>query len=315
MTDTAARHVDTLAARFLNWLPTVVDTRVRVFAWISFALNVIIIATGGAVRLTGSGLGCSDWPVCVPGSLIPTPELGIHGVIEFANRTISGPLLIAAVGVLVLVWRMRHTRRDLFAIAVVVLGLVLVQALVGAFVVWQELAAALVGFHYTVSVVIVCIAAVFLVRMQQPTGPRESTTPRWFALVTHVTGLALAMTIFVGVLTTAAGPHSGDEDVVRTGFDASILAHVHSWPGYVLAGLVLLLAVVSATRKMPHLRWLLVLLAVIGVQVVVGVIQARTGLPEILVGIHMVLASLSAATYVVVVMRLKRPLEGASQRR
>lgn len=310
MPETATRPlVDPPArSRFAQWLPTAVDTRIRVFAWISFVLNVVIIATGGAVRLTGSGLGCSDWPVCVPGSLVPTPELGIHGVIEFANRTISGPLLLAAVGVLVLVWRMRRTRRDLFVIAAVIVALVIVQALVGAFVVWQELAAALVGFHYTVSVVIVCIAATFLVRMRQPGGERVAAAPRSFAILTHITGLALAVTVFVGVLTTAAGPHSGDDDVIRTGFDASVLAHVHSWPGYVLGTLALILAVSAVAQRLPQRGWTIALLAIIAVQVIVGVIQARNGLPEILVGIHMVLAALSAATYTALAMNLRRPV-------
>ena len=294
--------------RFTEWLPDRVDARIRVFAWISFVLNVLIIATGGAVRLTGSGLGCSDWPVCVPGSLTPTPELGIHGVIEFANRTISGPLLLAAVIVVVLVWRMRRTRRDLFVLAVLVLALVIVQALVGAFVVWQELAAVLVGFHYTVSVVIVCIAAAFLVRMHQPAGARALAVPKPFAVLTHITTFVLAVTVFVGVLTTASGPHSGDEDVVRTGVDASLLAHVHAWPGYTLFALTLALLVGAAWLKLPTLRWTIVLLAVELVQIGVGLYQARNGLPPLAVGVHMVLAALAAATMTVVVLRLKRPV-------
>jgi cytochrome c oxidase assembly protein subunit 15 len=294
--------------RFTEWLPDRVDARIRVFAWISFILNVLIIATGGAVRLTGSGLGCSDWPVCVPGSLTPTPELGIHGVIEFANRTISGPLLLAAVIVVVLVWRMRRTRRDLFVLAVLVLALVIVQALVGAFVVWQELAAALVGFHYTVSVVIVCIAAAFLVRMEEPAGARSLAVPRPFAILTHITTFVLAVTVIVGVLTTASGPHSGDEDVVRTGVDASVLAHVHAWPGYALFALTLVLLVGAWRLKLPTLGWTIVLLVVELVQIGVGLYQARNGLPPLAVGVHMVLAAVSAAVMTVVVLRLKRPV-------
>ncbi|WP_430646419.1 COX15/CtaA family protein [Agromyces sp. GXS1127] len=293
--------------RFIAWLPDRIDLRVRVTAWISFVLNVLIIATGGAVRLTGSGLGCSDWPVCVPGSLTPTPELGIHGVIEFGNRTISGPLLITAILVLVFVWRIRGERRDLFRLAVLVLALVVVQALVGAFVVWQELAALLVGFHYTVSVVIVCLTAAFLARMGEPAGRRELAVPRPFAILTHATSLVLAVTVVVGVMTTASGPHSGDEDVVRTGVDASLLAHVHAWPGYVLGALLATLLTWAAVRHLRPLRWLLVLLAVVLVQIGVGLYQARNGLPPLAVGVHMVLASLSAATMTVVVLSLKRP--------
>ena len=107
----------------------------RISAWVSFVLNVVIIATGGAVRLTGSGLGCSEWPLCTPDSLVTTPEMGIHGIIEFGNRTISGPLLLFAILVVVLSWRIRSQRRDLFILSVIVFALVALQALIGGFVV------------------------------------------------------------------------------------------------------------------------------------------------------------------------------------
>ncbi|BDZ53011.1 COX15/CtaA family protein [Agromyces marinus] len=294
--------------RLIAWLPDRIDRRVRIAAWVSFVLNVVIIGTGGAVRLTGSGLGCSDWPVCVPGSLVPTPEMGIHGVIEFGNRTISGPVLLAAIAVVLFVWRIRRERRDLFVPAVLVLVLVIVQALVGAFVVWQELAATLVGFHYTVSVVIVCITAAFLARMVEPAGARELAVPRAFAVLTRITGVVLAVTVVVGVMTTASGPHSGDANVVRTGVDAELLAHVHAWPGYVLAALLATLVGWAALKRLRPLRWLLALLAVTLVQVAVGVYQARSGLPPLAVGVHMILAALAAATMTVVVLRIKRPV-------
>ncbi|MGO1736312.1 MAG: COX15/CtaA family protein, partial [Leucobacter sp.] len=258
-------------------------------AWISFVLNVLIIATGGAVRLTGSGLGCSEWPACVPGSLTPTPEMGIHGIIEFGNRTISGPLLLAAIAVVVLLWKIRHTRRDLFVIAWLVLALVLLQAIVGGFVVWEDLAATLVGFHYTVSVIIVCIAAAFLVRMRELPGPRSLAVPRPFAIMTHILTFVMAVTVFVGVLTTASGPHSGDIDVVRDGFDATLLSHIHSWPGYAALALSLVLTVWALVAGLRPSRWSVALLAILIVQIAVGVYQARSGLPPVAVGVHMVL--------------------------
>lgn len=284
----------------------------RVAAWASFVLNVTIIATGGTVRLTGSGLGCTDWPVCTPGSLMPTPEMGIHGIIEFANRTISGPLLIVGLLVLLLSWRLRARRRDLLAISAVVLGLVVLQALVGAFVVWLQLNANLVGFHYTVSLVIVCVTAGYLVRMYEPPAPRERAVPRGFAILAHVTTLFMAVTVFFGVLTTGAGPHSGDANIVREGFDATLLSHIHSWPGYITLALVLSLVGWAAARRLRPLRWSIALLATLIVQIGVGVYQARSGLPPLAVGVHMVLASLTAAAMTVVVLRLKRPAPEAA---
>lgn len=295
-------------ARLWAWLPDRVDGRVRVAAWLSFLAEVAIIATGGAVRLTGSGLGCSEWPLCTPESLVPTPAQGIHGVIEFGNRTMTGVVGLLALVVVLFVVRYRAQRRDLFVLSVIVLGGVGAQAVVGGITVWTGLNPFIVGFHYTASLLLVCVSAAFLVRLYDEPGPRERVVPLWFAVLTHVTGLALAATILFGVLTTGSGPHSGDADVERHGFDATVLAHVHSWPGYILAGLVAVLLISAWVLRLPPRRWLLVLAIAIVVQIAVGVWQARDGLPVLLVGIHMVLAALSAAAYTVVVLRLKAPV-------
>ncbi|NLB47819.1 MAG: heme A synthase [Microbacteriaceae bacterium] len=283
----------------------------RVFAWVSFVLNVVIIATGGAVRLTGSGLGCTEWPLCTADSLITTPEMGVHGIIEFGNRTISGPLLLAAIIVFVLSLRVRHQRRDLPVISGIVLGLVALQALIGGFVVWMHLNANLVGVHYVISLVIVCIAAAFLVRLYEQPGLRERAVTVPYLAVTHLTTVAMAVTILIGVLTTGAGPHSGDENVVRDGFDATLLSHYHAWPGYIALALTVTLVVWAVIAKFRTLRWTFALLASLIVQIVVGVYQARNGLPPFAVGVHMVLASLTAAAMTVVVLRLKRPVSHA----
>ena len=343
--------------------PIVIRKPLRIFAWLSFLAEVIIIGTGGAVRLTGSGLGCTEWPLCTPESLVPLEAQGIHGIIEFGNRTMTGVVGVLALAVLLLtlaaiggralvlraVWfalagiaiaalaasvtaqfdlaafafsgvllvavviamvdslRRVTRRRELATLAWVVLAGVMAQAVVGGLTVISDLNAFIVGFHYTASLLLVCVTTAYLVRMYAVEGPRERAVPRWFALLTLVTGLALAATIFFGVLTTASGPHSGDADIIRTGIDATVLAHVHSWPGYILAALVAALTISAWVLKLPVRAWLLVFSAAILVQIGVGVWQAREGLPEILVGIHMVLASLSAAAYTVVVMNLKAP--------
>ena len=275
-------------------------------AWASFVINVLIIGTGGAVRLTGSGLGCSEWPLCTPGSLVPTAELSYHSLIEFGNRTISGPLLLAALAVVLLTFRLRRERRDLFVMSWVVLGLVLLQAFVGGVIVWEDLAAVLVGFHYTVSLIIVCITAAYLTRMYEEGGPRVRAVPKAYAILTHIATLCMAVLILMGVATTASGPHSGDEFVVRNGFDATVLSHLHAWPGYITFALVAVLVGWAASQHFQTLRWNLVLLALLVVQIVIGIVQSRHGLPPLLVGVHMVLASLTAATMTVTVLRLKK---------
>lgn len=344
----------------------VIGRPLRIFAWWSFLAEVIIIGTGGAVRLTGSGLGCSEWPLCTPESLIPTEEAGIHGVIEFGNRMMTGVVGGLAIAVLLLVlytvgkrhllriglayagagailavigyvianllnWsfafvfaaslltlacvaatvhvtRAAPARKDLVLLSAIVLIGVVAQGLVGGITVLTELNSAVVGFHYAASLAMVCISAAFLVRMYEPEGSRELAVPPWFRILTHVTGLPLAATIVFGVLTTASGPHSGDANVIRDGFDATFMSHLHSWPGYALAVLLALLTAVALTHRLRPAPWLLTLVIIVMVQIFVGVWQARNGLPELLVGTHMVLAALAAAAYTVVVLRLRKPV-------
>jgi cytochrome c oxidase assembly protein subunit 15 len=297
--------------RFTEWLPDRVDGRVRFFAWASFIAQVTIIGTGGAVRLTGSGLGCPTWPTCTPDSLIPTEELSYHSLIEFGNRMMTGVVGIIALVLFVLVWRIRAERRDLFTLSFIVGAGVVAQAIVGGVTVWTGLNPFIVGFHYVSSLVLVCVSAAFLTRMREPSGPRERAVPRWYAAVTHTTSAVLLVSIVFGVLTTGSGPHSGDTQAGRTGFDSQVLEHIHSWPGYLLLVLTLVLVGAAWRLRLPTLGWSVALLAAELVQVAVGLYQARNGLPPIAVGIHMVLAALTAAAMTVVVLRLKRPVDAS----
>ncbi|WP_094770286.1 COX15/CtaA family protein [Microbacterium gorillae] len=294
-----------------GWLPTSVNRPIRVFGWLNFIFQTLIIATGGAVRLTGSGLGCPTWPLCTPDSLVPTSELTWHSAIEFGNRTMTGVLGIVALITVILVWRLRRTRRDLFVLAWIILAGVIVQAVVGGVLVLFDLHPNLVSFHYTISLLLVCVAAAFLVRMNTTPGPRARAVPSWYAILAHVTTLVLAVSVAMGVLTTGAGPHSGDDTVVaRNGLNAIVLEHVHAWPGYILFALTIVLLIVAVVRSLPTRRWLVLLLVIELVQIGVGLYQARNGLPALAVGVHMVLAALTAAAMVAVVMNLKRSVSG-----
>ncbi|WP_308796565.1 COX15/CtaA family protein [Agromyces silvae] len=299
------------AVSLTDRLPVRVTRPLRVFAWLSFIAETVIIATGGAVRLTSSGLGCPTWPLCTPDSLVATPEMGIHGIIEFGNRLMTGVVGIVAVVVLLLVWRMRESRRDLWTLALVVVGGVIAQAIVGGITVWTGLNPFIVGFHYISSLLLVCVTAAFLVRLDATPGPRERAVPGWYAGLTHLTSAALAVSIVFGVLTTGAGPHSGDKDAGRNGFNAELLEHIHAWPGYAVFALTVVLVIAAWRLGLPTRRWSLVLLGTVLVQIAVGLIQARTGLPAVLVGIHMVLAALTAAAMTVFILKLKRPVHEA----
>ncbi|WP_336631389.1 MULTISPECIES: COX15/CtaA family protein [unclassified Microbacterium] len=302
---------DTAVLSSASGTPATVRSRaLRAVAWANLFGNIVIIGTGGAVRLTGSGLGCDTWPLCTEGSLTPTPALvseGVHSLIEFGNRMMSPLLGLLALALLILVWRERATRRDAFVLAWIVMGGIVAQAFVGGITVWTGLNPFIVGFHYVASLVLVCVCAALVVRLYAPSGPRLRATPRWYAITTHVTTLVLAVTIAFGVLTTGAGPHSGDAEAGRNGFDATILEHVHAWPGYLLFALTILLTVVAWRQALPTRRWITVLLVIELVQIAVGLYQARNGVPPLAVGAHMILAALTAAAMTVVVLRLKAP--------
>jgi cytochrome c oxidase assembly protein subunit 15 len=289
-----------------RWIPTRIDGRIRTIAWLSLISEITIIGTGGAVRLTGSGLGCPTWPACVVGSLTPTAEMGIHGVIEFANRLMTGVIGIIALLAVVLLWRLRRDRRDLFVLALVLLGGVVAQALVGGVTVLTGLNPFIVGFHYIVSLLMVCVAVVLVYRVYSPVGARTRVVPVAVAGLTHATSLFVAITIAVGVLTTASGPHSGDLNAGRTGFNVELLEHLHAWPAYVMFTLTVLLVGASAALRLPVRRWAAALLLVEIAQIAIGLVQANFGLPAVLVGIHMVLASILAALMTVVILSLKK---------
>lgn len=275
-----------------------------VAAWSTLVSQIAIVGTGGAVRLTGSGLGCSEWPNCTPESFTPVPEQGIHGIIEFTNRVWSGAVLLVAVVMLVLAI-LRRAGRSIITLAAIVLGLTLAQALIGAVVVWMSLRPDTVGVHFFLSVILVALSAVLVWRVVVgPSGARIA--PRWQSSLVHAMALALAVVIVVGVLTTGSGPHAGDGGAARNGLDPSIMQHVHSWPGYVLLALALAV-VAAAARRGPraHARWSVALVAVILLQILAGVVQSNLGLPILLVGIHMVLSVIATAIGAAVVLSLR----------
>lgn len=294
--------------RLYQWLPTsTTDRRVRVIAWASLVSQTLIVGTGGAVRLTGSGLGCPTWPRCTEDSFIATPEMGIHGIVEFGNRLLTFVLVIIAILAFLAVLRMRRERPELLRLTVA-LGLgIIVQAGIGGITVLTGLNSWIVGLHFIVSAVLVAIAVVFVHRVY--TGPTTGVpaVPVGVRLLAMATAVSAWFTVLIGVVVTGAGPHAGDRDTPRNGFDLEVLQHVHSWPAYLAFGLtVLLLVVAIRLGRAPLRRAVIGLIAVELVQIAIGLAQARWGLPELLVGIHMVLACVLIATATLVLLTLRR---------
>lgn len=299
-----------LVSRLRSRLPDRITRATRVLAWLVLISNIVIVGTGGLVRLTGSGMGCETWPYCTAESLVPTRELGIHGLIEFGNRTLTGVLVVVALLAFLSVVRMWHTRPELPRLTLAVgIGIIL-QAVIGGVTVWLHLHPSIVGLHYLVSAALVALSAVYVARVYAQPGPRRRAVARRYAILTHVTSAAVLVTVVIGILLTGSGPHAGDDAAARNGLDPIFWQHVHSWPAYVLFALTLVLF--AASFRMPQVLrlplWTGLLLGIEIVQIAVGLWQARTGLPIVLVNIHMVLAVCLVAAMTAVVMHLKAPL-------
>ena len=267
---------------------------VRGWALASLIANVGIIVTGGAVRLTESGLGCTEWPKCTSDSLVATPAMGVHGAIEFGNRMLTWVLVVLAAGALAAAWYRVPRRTSLVKLAVWVLMGVPVQAVIGAVSVWTGLNPWVVGLHFLASIGILVAATALYIRSGEPDGPVEPLVPR--AVVRLGQGLAAvaAVTIALGVIVTGSGPHAGDKDTPRNGLDPELMSQLHADAVWLLLGLtVAMIAVLHAVGAPEHAkRTACLLLAIELLQGVIGYTQYYLGLPELLVGMHMLGASL-----------------------
>ncbi len=281
---TAAPLLDRLRPRWAR--PAVVANLVA---------QVAIIGTGGLVRLTGSGLGCSTWPMCEPGSFAPVPHeaTSFHPFVEFGNRTLTGVLSILAVAVLLLVTTDRSRARGVRVLGALPLVGVAVQAVIGGLSVLLDLSPTIVGLHMLISLGLVAVSAWLLVRHGEGDGPARAAVDPTARQLTLALGAAAVVLLVLGVITTGAGPHSGDEEVgYRFAVDPLAVARVHAaavWVFTLLAG-----ALWWRLRRDggAPARSLVVLLAVTVAQGLIGYTQVATGLPVALVNLHMIGAAL-----------------------
>lgn len=262
--------------------------RIRLYSVLSLISQVLIVVTGGAVRLTGSGLGCPTWPECQPGSLVSVPELGIHGFIEFANRLLTFVLLLIALFTFICVLlEPKGQRKGLFWTSFSLgLGIIL-QAVIGGISVLTGLNSWIVGLHFVVSAVLIGIATVLTWYSRGAKTFASNKTTRIATLLLFPSGV---LTILIGVLVTGAGPHAGDADTPRNGLDIDLFAHLHSYPAYATTALSLLLLLLVYRNKQP-IGSALALFLTLAAQAILGIVQTRTGLPVFLVGLHMLGAS------------------------
>jgi cytochrome c oxidase assembly protein subunit 15 len=267
-------------------------------ALISLIALTLIVATGAAVRLSGSGLGCPDWPRCY-GRVYP--PLQTHALIEFSNRIVSGAVGVVVVVAAAAAWRRRPFRRDLLLLALLLPLGVVGQAVLGGYTVENKLAPGYVMAHYALSMLILvaAVALAWRARQQESQEPAPDRKSIWavralFPLATIV--------VFAGTAATAAGPHSGGatgQNIKRLHFKGADTlnwtVHVHGAIAFAFGIAAVVVWVVlerrqAAAQARRAMTWLCGLIAMQGV---VGVVQYETHLPTELVWVHVALASLS----------------------
>lgn len=288
-----------------RWTPS--PRTLRRAALSAVLMSVLIIVTGGAVRLTGSGLGCDTWPKCTDDSLFATPAQGLHGAIEFGNRLLTYVLSAAVGWAIIAVRSVKPRRRGLTRLAWVQFWIVLANAVIGGITVWLGLNPWSVAGHFLLANGLLTVATITWVRTGEGDGAPRPRVPRPVRKLSWAIVGATVVLIVLGTSVTGSGKHAGDSsDVPRMPWDWAAAAHIHAIAAWVVCALAvamwLVVRVVDApddTRARAR-DLLLVVLA----QGVIGYVQYFTDVPEILVGLHM----LGSALLWIAVVRLAMSL-------
>jgi heme a synthase len=279
--------------------PELAQRVIRPLAVATLVSNIAIVVTGGAVRLTASGLGCPTWPRCTAESFVPHGALGAHGAIEFGNRMMTFVLAAIAVATWLaamnLVPRSGSVRRLATVLALGIPG----QAVIGGITVLTDLNPWIVGLHLMLSMGMIAVAVLLLFRLRPPGPPeqnsRTGTTARRLAIGAFATTF---LVLYLGTVVTGSGPHAGDIDAPRNGLDSQVWSHVHASAVYALTALVVALLVVLRRSGVTGAPWRssVTLAAVVAAQATIGFVQYFLDLPVLLVGLHLVGAAVLTAT-------------------
>ena len=286
----------------LPWILRIVrgPHALRRWAIVSLIMNIVIVVTGGLVRLTGSGLGCPTWPRCTEDSYVSHPQLGIHGAIEFGNRLFTLVLVIAAALTFLSALLYRENGKPRSDLRWLTGGLALgipLQGVIGGIAVLTQLNPYVVGLHLLLSMVLIALA-VWLVRKTWHMLPAGASSIA--VVLTRLTFVLMWLAVWLGTLVTGSGPHAGDENSPRNGLDGMLLTRLHTSLVYltVAASVVCFLLLRS--------RAVLLLILVELVQAGIGVAQYQLGLPIWLVAMHLLGASLAIAAVTNLMLSVSR---------
>jgi cytochrome c oxidase assembly protein subunit 15 len=259
--------------------------RTAIFGVLLFLQSALVL-TGGAVRLTGSGLGCPTWPECTPGSYTPVPyqaEGQLHAWIEFGNRLLTFALLISAL--VAVIYVLKSGRKDLRSLAAgQVLGII-GQGLLGGITVLTDLHPLPVAGHLLLSMVLIAGATSLYARRDEPHF-KVSAPTKTISLLSRSHLLISFIVLILGTIVTGSGPHAGDEKAQRFGFDIRSVAILHADAVIFLMGLTIAL-LVAASVTYSTKKAIYIFFAISLAQGGIGYAQYLTGIPELLVAIHL----------------------------
>ncbi len=281
--------------------------RTAIFGVLLFLQGALVV-TGGAVRLTGSGLGCPTWPECTPGSYTPVPyqaEGQLHAWIEFGNRLLTFALLLSAL--VAVIYVLRTGRKDLRSLAAVqVLG-ILGQGVLGGITVLTDLHPLPVAGHLLLSMFLIAGATSIYSRRHEPRFKVAAPT-KTLALISQLHIVVAFVVLILGTLVTGSGPHAGDEKTQRFGFDIRSVAILHADAVIFLVGLTIALLVAASVTQSTK-KAIYFFFAVILAQGAIGYTQYFTGIPEILVAAHLA----GATIFWIAAWRIRLSVVRASQ--
>jgi len=259
--------------------------RTAIFGVLLFLQSALVL-TGGAVRLTGSGLGCPTWPECTPGSYTPVPyqaEGQLHAWIEFGNRLLTFALLLSAL--IAIIYVLNSGRKDLRSLAAgQVLGIV-GQGVLGGITVLTDLHPLPVAGHLLLSMFLIAGAASLYSRREAPQFKVAAPT-KTISVLSQMHIAISFIVLILGTIVTGSGPHAGDEKAQRFGFDIRSVAIVHADAVIFLMGLTIALLVAASVTKSTK-KAIYIFFAISLAQGGVGYAQYLTGIPELLVAIHL----------------------------
>jgi cytochrome c oxidase assembly protein subunit 15 len=259
--------------------------RTAIFGVLLFLQSALVL-TGGAVRLTGSGLGCPTWPECTPGSYTPVPyqaEGQLHAWIEFGNRLLTFALLLSAL--ITVIYVLKAGRKDLRSLAAgQVLGII-GQGVLGGITVLTDLHPLPVAGHLLLSMLLIAGAASLYSRRHTPQLKVAAPT-KTVSLISQLHILVAFIVLILGTLVTGSGPHAGDEKTQRFGFDIRSVAILHTDAVIFLVGLTIALLVAASVTESTK-KAIYIFFAITLAQGAIGYVQYFTGIPELLVAVHL----------------------------